>query len=105
MSRLSLDDFVWEEQGFDLWMLEHREYDMAIAAIHNFNGWHVKVLHDPSMKAPLHVDSLDAAKALAAITAAPYMEQYHGELNNYIRRRRPKTDGPPAFRPGVFKLD
>lgn len=105
---LSLDDFEWVEDGFDTWHLMHKVYAVTIAAVVNFNGWHVKVLNDPSIKEPLHVDSLDAAKVMAQIIATPYMEQYSelyfGSTPRSLRKRI-KADGPPAFRAGVFKVD
>ena len=104
---LSLDDFEWVEEGFDSWHLMHRTYSVTIASVVNFNGWHVKVLNDPSMKDPLHIDSLDAAKALAQIIATPYMEQYSeryfGNIPRSLRKRI-KEDGPPPLRRGVFKV-
>ena len=85
----------------------HKTYAVTIAAVVNFNGWHVKVLNDPSMKDPLHIDSLDAAKALAQIIATPYMEQYSeryfGNIPRSLRKRI-KEDGPPSVRSGVFKV-
>lgn len=108
MSHLSLDDFEWVEEGFDSWHLTHKSYSVTIAAIHNFNGWLVKVLDDPSMKDPLHVDTLDAAKALAQIIATQYMEkyseQYFGSTPRSLRKRV-KRDGPPSIRSGVFKME
>lgn len=104
MARLSLDDFEWDEKSFDLWFLESKTHDMQIASIQNFNGWHIRVLHDNSMRKPLHVDTLDAAKALAQMIATPYMEKYHAELPDYFKRPGPKADGPPPFRRGVFKM-
>jgi hypothetical protein len=105
---LSLDDFEWVEEGFDTWRLMHKVYSVTIAVVLNFNGWHVKVLNDPSMREPLHVDSLDAAKAMAQIIATQYMEkyseQYFGDTPRSMRKRV-KTDGPPTFRRGVFKVD
>lgn len=105
---LSLDDFEWVERGFDLWGLQHKTFSsVVIASITNFNGWHVKVLNDPSTREPLHIDTLDAAKAMAQIIATQYMEYYRERyIGNHPHslRKRPKTDGPPAFRPGVFKV-
>jgi hypothetical protein len=105
---LSLDDFEWVEEGFDTWYLIHKTYSVTIAAVRNFNGWHVKVLNDPSMREPLHVDSLDAAKAMAQIIATQYMEKYSEQYFGDTPRsmcKRVKTDGPPTFRRGVFKVD
>jgi ABC-type histidine transport system ATPase subunit len=106
MSYLSLDDFEWDEVDFDLWHLRHKTFAVTIAVIRNFNGWHVCVLLDDSQNAPLHVDTLDAAKALAQITANLYMEKYSEQYINYRRNlsRRVKTDGPPSVRAGVFKV-
>ena len=106
MSYLSLDDFEWDEVDFDRWHLRHKTFAVSIAAIRNFNGWHVSVLLDDSQNAPLHVDTLDAAKALAQITANLYMEKYSEQYLSYPRnpRRRVKTDGPPPVRAGVFKV-
>jgi len=106
MSYLSLDDFEWDEVDFDLWHLRHKTFAVTIASIRNFNGWHVSVLLDDSQKAPLHVDTLDAAKALAQITANLYMEKYSEQYFNYPRNlsRRAKTNGPPSVRAGVFKV-
>ena len=75
MSHLSLDDFEWEEEGFDTWHLVHKNYMLTIAAVRSFNGWHVSVLADSCQHKPLHVDTLDAAKVLAQITANQHMEQ------------------------------
>lgn len=104
---LSLDDFEWHEEGFDDWHLTHKVYAVTIARLHNFNGWRVQVLHDPCQHEPLHVDSLDAAKALAQITANQYMEQYSeqyfGSTPRSLRKRI-KNDGPPSVRSGIFKV-
>lgn len=106
MPHLSLDDFEWTEESFDYWHLRHKMYSITIAAVRNYNGWRVQVLDDPSTKDPLHVDTLDAAKALAQMIATTYMEKYSEQYFNYPRniRKRVKTDGPPAIRPGVFKV-
>ena len=104
---LSLDDFEWIEEGFDSWHLMHKVYSVTIASVVNFNGWHVKVLHDPCQHEPLHVDSLDAAKVMAQIIATPYMEQYSERyFGNTPRslRKRIKNDGPPSVRSRVFKV-
>jgi hypothetical protein len=82
----------------------HKTYEFTISIISNFNGWRVSVLLDDSQRNSLHVDSLDAAKAIAQITAAQYMEKYHARFNKNTHRRRFKAVEPPAFRPGVFKV-
>lgn len=107
MSRLSLDDFEWVEEGFDTWHLTHKDYAVPIAAIRNFNGWLLQVLFDASHKTPIEVDSFDAAKSVAAIIANQYMEKYSEHFfGNTPRslRKRIKRDGPPPFRSGVFKV-
>lgn len=107
MGHLSLDDFEWYEEGFDTWYLMHKVYSVTIASVRNFNGWHVAVLKDDCQHTPLHVDTLDAAKAMARIIATQHMEFYHDSYFNgrTSLRKRIKTDGPPAIRAGVFKVD
>lgn len=104
MSRLSLDDFEWLEHGFDKWDLMHKTHEFTIAVLRGFNGWHVQVLFDPSQRDPIHVDTFDAAQAIAQITAAQYMEKYHEQFSKRSYSRRVKTAGPPPFRPGVFEV-
>jgi hypothetical protein len=105
MSHLSLDDFEWVEGGFDCWDFMHKTHNFTIAVIRNFNGWHVQVLFDASRETPLHVDSLDAAKALAQMTAAPNMEKYHEYMRSRAYSRRIKKYGPPSVRSRVFQVE
>lgn len=105
MNRLSLDDFEWVEEGFDKWNLVHKTHEFKIAVLNTFNGWHVQVLYDESQRNPIHVDSFDAAQAIAQITAVQYMEEYHEQFRARSFSRRVKKDGPPGFRTGVFKVE
>jgi hypothetical protein len=105
MSRLSLDDFEWVEKGFDRWFLMRKKKDYWIAEIQNFNGWRLYVRHETSKDADRpHLDTLDAAQALACILAAQHLERYQHELQNYRIPDRVERDGPPGFRTGVFKV-
>ena len=105
MSHLSLDDFEWVEYEFDRWELVHKEYAFAIAAAIYFAGWQVHVLFDVCNMTPLHVDTLDAAQAVAQITAAQHTEKYDEQFNAKHYSRRVKDTGPPPFQRGVFKMD
>lgn len=101
---LGLDDFEWFECGFDRWELGYKTHVFIIAVVTHSNGWNVQVLFDDSQHTPLHVDSLDAAKALAQITAVQYMERYHDKLRSNFYIKRAPRDVPQPFRRGVFKV-
>jgi hypothetical protein len=99
---MTIDDFEWIEAGFDTWHLVHKRRDMTIARLQAFNGWNVLVLGVYSLKNPLVVESFDAAKTIATITASNNMENFP-DANNY--RTRALRAGPQKIPAGVFKVD
>jgi hypothetical protein len=99
---MTIDDFEWVEDGFDTWYLVHKRYDLTAARVHSFNGWSVLVLGVYSHKNPLIVESFDAAKAIATITAINNMENFP-DATNYRTRAIPA--GPKKIPRGVFKVD
>jgi len=101
---MTIDDFEWVEDGFDVHLLVHKEREMTIAAIKNFNGWYIHVLKPPSGTAQIaaHIDNLEAAKVIAAIHVNQYMEGYP-DVRNYRTRAIPA--GPETVPAGVFKVD
>jgi hypothetical protein len=101
---MTLDDFEWEEYGFDMHQLIHKKCQLTIAVIKNFNGWYIHVLKAPSGTDQIaeHIDNLETAKVIAAIHVNQYMEGYPN-VSTY--RKRPPKDRPKAFPEGVFKLD
>ena len=99
---MTIDDFEWVEDGFDTWFLVHKQRDLTIARLHSFNGWNVFVLRVHPRDNPLVVESFDAAKAIATITAINNMENFP-DANNYRTRAIPA--GPKKIPRGVFKVD
>jgi hypothetical protein len=99
---VTIDDFEWIEEGFDMWLLVHKRHDMAIARLQSYNGWHVIVWGVYSRTDPLVVESFDAAKAIATVTAINNMENFPN-ANNY--RTRALRAGPQKIPKGVFKVD
>jgi hypothetical protein len=101
---MTIDDFEWEEYGFDMHQLIHKKRQLTIAVIKHFNGWYIHVLKAPSGTEQIteNIDNLEAAKVIAAIHVNQYMEGYPN-VNTY--RERPPKDRPQAFPEGVFKLD
>jgi hypothetical protein len=102
---MTLDDFEWDEYGFDMHQLIHKKRQLTIAVIKNFNGWYIHVLDAPragSRQIAENIDNLEAAKVIAAI----YVNQHMGDYPNVSTyRKRPPKDRPKAFPEGVFKLD
>jgi hypothetical protein len=99
---VTIDDFEWVEDGFDMWLLMHKQRELAVARIHSFKGWRVTVIGVYSLADPLIVESFDAAKTIATITASNNMEKYH-DARNY--RQRALRAGPQKIPKGVFKMD
>jgi hypothetical protein len=99
---VTIDDFEWVEKGFDTWLLVHKRHDMTIARLQSYEGWNVIVLGVYSRIDPLVVESFDAAKAVATITAINNMENFP-DANNY--RTRALRAGPQKIPRGVFKMD
>jgi len=99
---MTIDDFEWVEEGFDTWFLVHKQREMTIARLQAFNGWNVIVRNVYSSNNPLVVESFDAAKAIATITAINNMENFP-DANNY--RTRAISAGPKKIPRGVFKVD
>jgi hypothetical protein len=99
---MTIDDFEWVEEGFDTWFLVHKRHDLTIARLQAYNGWNVLVLGVHSGKDPLVIESFDAAKAIATITAINNMENFP-DASNY--RTRALRAGPKKIPAGVFKVD
>lgn len=101
---MTLDDFEWVEEGFDTHILVHKEREMTIAAVKNFNGWYIHVLKPPRGTEQIaeHIDNLETAKVITAIHVNQYMDGYPN-VNTYRKRAIPA--GPEAFPKGVFKMD
>jgi hypothetical protein len=99
---MTIDDFEWVEEGFDTWYLVHKQRELTIAKLASFNGWNVIVLKVYTRNNPLVVESFDAAKAIATITAINNMENFP-DANNY--RTRAISAGPKKIPRGVFKVD
>jgi hypothetical protein len=99
---MTIDDFEWVEEGFDVHVLIHKTREMTVAVVKHFNGWNVIVLKVYSRNNPLVVESFDAAKAIATITAINNMENFP-DANTYRTRAIPA--GPKKIPRGVFKVD
>ncbi len=99
---MTIDDFEWVEEGFDTWFLVHKQREMTIARLQAFNGWNVIVLKVHSFDNPLVVESFDAAKTIATITAINNMENFP-DANNYSKRIA--RHRPQKIPRGVFKVD
>jgi hypothetical protein len=99
---MTIDDFEWVEEGFDAWLLVHKQRDLTIAKLYSFNGWNVMVLKVYSRNNPLVVESFDAAKAIATITAINNMENFPN-ADNYSKRASEYR--PEKIPRGVFKVD
>lgn len=98
---MTADDFEWAEYGFDKWYLMHKKYELAVAQIWNYEGWHIAIAGDTPSEYLQHVDSFDAAKAIAAIRAAQYIRDIPNE-----KRLSPRTTAvrPKKVPEGVFKV-
>lgn len=112
MKPLTLDDFEWEERGFDVYVLIHKVKDFPIAQITNFNGWKLQVWKESTRDGPLIENGLDldAAKMVATLYASKHMEKYSEHFNRDMRNFYPKRKRASEFRPeavpkGVFKVD
>ena len=100
---MTIDDFEWEQRGFDEYVLVHKEREMPIVGIKNFNGWYIHVLKPPKGVEQIaeHIDNLEAAKVVAMIYVSQNMEGYPNA--NTYRTRTPKPR-PETFPKGVFKM-
>jgi phosphoribosylformylglycinamidine (FGAM) synthase-like enzyme len=101
---MTIDDFEWVEKGFDNHVFVHKTREMAVAVVHHFNGWYVKVLktHGGVVIPAEQVDNLEAAKVIAMIHVNQNMEGYPN-ANNYSKRAIPA--GPQKIPRRVFKVD
>jgi hypothetical protein len=101
---MTIDDFEWVEESFDVHLLVHKTHEMTVAAVKHFNGWYIQVLKAPSGTEQIaeQVDNLETAKVITAIHVNQYMGDYPN-VSTYRPRAIPA--GPKAFPEGVFKLD
>jgi hypothetical protein len=101
---MTIDDFEWVEESFDVHTLIHKNRQLTIAVVKHFNGWYIHVLKAPKGTEQIaeNIDNLKAAKAIAAIHVNQYMEGYPN-VSTYRPRAIPA--GPKAFPKGVFKVD
>jgi hypothetical protein len=98
---MTVDDFEWVELNFDNWYLLHKKYLYACARVTPYHGW-VVVVDKQAIGGPaLVVDSLDAAKTIAAMLAAQHMEDFP-DASNYSKRTPDAL--PQAVPRGVFKM-
>jgi hypothetical protein len=101
---MTIDDFEWFEEGFDTWHLVHKQREMSLAVIKNFNGWYIHALKIPTGVEQIaeHIDNLEAAKVIATIHVNQNMGRYPN-ANTYRTRAIPAASKEiPA---GVFKMD
>lgn len=100
---MTIDDFEWVEEGFDVYILIHKTREFTAAVIKNFNGWYIQVNTYPrgAEQVAEHIDNLEAAKAIAAIHVNQYMEGYP---NVKIYRTRAIPAVPKKVPKGVFKV-
>lgn len=104
MQRMTIDDFEWVEEGFDVHVLIHKTREMTLAVVKHFNGWYIQV-NTPTKGAEQiaeQVDNLEAAKTIAMIHVNQNMEGYPN-ANTYRTRAIPA--GPKKIPRGVFKVD
>jgi len=99
---MTVDDFEWVETLFDNWYLIHKKYMYACAKVSPYHGWVVVVEGQSTGDPSIVVDSLDAAKAIAAMVAAQHMEDYP-DVSNYSKRTA--TELPKKIPRGVFKME
>jgi hypothetical protein len=101
---MTIDDFEWVEDGFDVHILVHKTRDMTIAVVKNFRGWYIQVLKPPRGVEQIaeHIDNLEAAKVIAMIYVNQNMEGYPN-VKNYRTRAIPA--GPQKIPKGAFKVD
>ena len=101
---MTLDDFEWVEEGFDVHLLIHKTRELTVAVVKRFNGWYIQV-QEAAPKRVLHIeniDNLEAAKTIATIHVNQNMEWYPN-VNTYRTRAIPA--GPKKIPEGVFKVD
>jgi len=101
---VTIDDFEWVEEGFDVHILVHKTREMPLAVIKHFNGWYIHVLKPPRGTEQIaeQVDNLEAAKTIAMIHVNQYMGDYPN-VNTY--RTRAVRSAPKEIPAGVFKMD
>lgn len=100
---MTLDDFEWVEDGFDVHLLIHKKHEFTVAVVKHFNGWYIQV-QEAAPKRVLtieNIDNLEAAKAVAAIHVNQNMGDYP-DVNTYRTRAIPA--GPKKIPAGVFKV-
>ncbi|MFM7008059.1 MAG: hypothetical protein ACKO0Z_01795 [Betaproteobacteria bacterium] len=109
--KLTIDDFEWVQDGFDVYVLTHKVKDFPVGRITNFNGWVVNVWKANRRDSPLVANALDldAAKMVGTLHAAQHMEEYSAHFNKhpnaYPKRKRDAEFRPETFPRGVFKVD
>lgn len=101
---MTLDDFEWVEEGFDVHVLVHKTREMTIAVVKHFNGWYIQVLKTPRGTEQIaeHIDNLEAAKTIAMIHVNQHMGGYPNANTSYRTRAIPA--GPKKIPKGVFKV-
>jgi len=101
---MTIDDFEWVEDGFDVHILIHKTREMTIAVVKHFNGWYIHVLKPPRGTEQIaeHIDNLEAAKTIAMIHVIQNMEGYPN-ANTYRTRAIPA--GLQKIPRGVFEVD
>lgn len=102
---MTIDDFEWVEDGFDVHLLIHKKYELTVAVVKNFNGWYIQVQGlSPNrvLNVAEHINNLEAAKVIAMIHVNQHMEGYPN-VNTY--RPRAIRAGPKKIPAGVFKVD
>ena len=109
--KLTIDDFEWLEDGFDVHILIHKLKHFPIARISNFHGWTVNVWKANKATDPLIQNGLDldTAKMVAVLHASQHMEEYSAHYNRnptaYPKRKRAAGFRPETFPRGVFGVD
>jgi phage anti-repressor protein len=104
---MTIDDFEWVEDGFDRYILVHKQVQMDIAIITNFNGWNIHVWKETRKGSPIAEATLDldAAKAIAMLYANQHIEEYRRVFHEFSKRKRASEYRPEAVPKGVFRVD
>ena len=100
MIQHNIEEYEWVEDGFDNWILKHKQRDVAIARTWHFNGWRVQLADENPLQ--LIVDSFEAAKTIAMINATQNFERFR---NAYLFPRRIPKPTPEEIRKRVSKMD
>jgi hypothetical protein len=101
---MTIDDFEWVEDGFDVHILIHKTREMAVAVVKHFNGWYIQVQEAAPARVLRikNIDNLEAAKVIAMLHVNQHMEGYPN-ANTFRTRAIPA--GPKKIPAGVFKVD